>query len=278
MNSERFTNTAQFIHNNITKHTISHAKNIMADIADCAKSIKNMGKNNGADEMQQLLQLTENAAINNKSITTTLKIAPHTNVERLDGIAHSLPRANTMQPLEDTDRRLTRSMMKDNPLVTRVSPTSFPRVEKTPKVVQGDLPLNHQITKKNKIHRRRQAQDIPTVSYSAPSRNTRFRTIAVAPADIKKKTSTRASTRLSQLMRLTPSTRNKTTQTEHAEAVEEHLNLKKLGWMTRRISNLENKVHQAMAVMDEETGKMLNYEQLMQDTKYKKHWSTSSAN
>ena len=33
-----------------------------------------------------------------------------------------------------------------------------------------------------------------------------------------------------------------------------------------------------MAVMDEDTGRMLNYKQLMRDPKYKKHWSTSSAN
>ena len=33
-----------------------------------------------------------------------------------------------------------------------------------------------------------------------------------------------------------------------------------------------------MAVMDAETGKLLNYKQLMRDPKYKKHWSVSSAN
>ena len=30
--------------------------------------------------------------------------------------------------------------------------------------------------------------------------------------------------------------------------------------------------------MDEETGRLLNYKQLMRDPKYKKNWSTSSAN
>ena len=33
-----------------------------------------------------------------------------------------------------------------------------------------------------------------------------------------------------------------------------------------------------MAVMDEQTGRLLNYKQLMQDTMYKKNWSTSSEN
>ena len=33
-----------------------------------------------------------------------------------------------------------------------------------------------------------------------------------------------------------------------------------------------------MAAMDEETGKLLNYKQLMRDPKYKKHWSILSEN
>ena len=48
-NSERFTNIAQFSHQNITKPTITHADKIMAAIADCNKAIKNMGSNDGAD-------------------------------------------------------------------------------------------------------------------------------------------------------------------------------------------------------------------------------------
>ena len=33
-----------------------------------------------------------------------------------------------------------------------------------------------------------------------------------------------------------------------------------------------------MAVMDEQTGRLLNYKQLMQDPKYKENWITSSEN
>ena len=33
-----------------------------------------------------------------------------------------------------------------------------------------------------------------------------------------------------------------------------------------------------MAVMDEQTGRLLNYKQLIRYPKYKKNWSTSSAN
>jgi hypothetical protein len=48
--------------------------------------------------------------------------------------------------------------------------------------------------------------------------------------------------------------------------------------LTRRITRLENKVHQAMAVMDKDTSKLLNYRQLMNSPKYIKSWSLSAAN
>ena len=41
---------------------------------------------------------------------------------------------------------------------------------------------------------------------------------------------------------------------------------------------MENKIHQAMAVMDNDTGQLLNYRQLMQSDKHKHAWSQSSAN
>ena len=44
------------------------------------------------------------------------------------------------------------------------------------------------------------------------------------------------------------------------------------------MNRLENEVHEAMAVMDAETGKLLNYKQLMQNPKYRKNWGISSAN
>ena len=46
----------------------------------------------------------------------------------------------------------------------------------------------------------------------------------------------------------------------------------------RRLRRLENEIQQAMAIMDADTGKLLNYEQLMKNPKYKKKWATSLAN
>jgi hypothetical protein len=40
-----------------------------------------------------------------------------------------------------------------------------------------------------------------------------------------------------------------------------------LGRLTHRITKLENEVHQAMAVMDKDMGKLLNYRKLMNSQK-----------
>ncbi len=47
--------------------------------------------------------------------------------------------------------------------------------------------------------------------------------------------------------------------------------------LSKRIERMENKVHRAMAIMDAETGKVLNYRQLMQSQKHKETWSKLSA-
>jgi uncharacterized membrane protein len=48
--------------------------------------------------------------------------------------------------------------------------------------------------------------------------------------------------------------------------------------LTKKIELIENEVHQAMAVMDEETGQLLNYIQFLHSAKYKKQWNILSAN
>jgi hypothetical protein len=44
------------------------------------------------------------------------------------------------------------------------------------------------------------------------------------------------------------------------------------------LQRIHKDVEQAMAVLDKDTGQMLNYRQLLQHPKYKKQWSISSAN
>ena len=99
----------------------------MAAIADCDKAIKNMGINNEADEMQQLLKFKEKSIRNNEAVSKSVKLAPHTNADQHDGRTHPLPRVHTIQPLQNEDRLATRNMVKDNPLILRLSYTAVTR-------------------------------------------------------------------------------------------------------------------------------------------------------
>ena len=93
------------------------------------------------------------------------------------------------------------------------------------------------------------------ISTTAPAHNTRSRT---QQAETTPSIRTRVRTRITIMA-------NKK-QTRRASAVE------------TTIPQLENNVHQVLAVMDADTGNLLNYRQSMKDLKYKKNWRTSSQN
>ena len=207
-NSERFTDTAQFIHQNIIKPTITHADKIMAAIADCNKAIKNMGSNDGADELKLLMKLTEKTVQNNKR-------------------AHASPRVHTAQTL-DSNRPIKRNMVKDIPQFLRVPLTAVPRVDRTTRIEPHDLPPNNQLLAKNKARRRQHAQARLTVSKSAPYLNTRSYTRTMTEATSGSRPNTRASKRMSQLTSTTPAKHNKTTRPENAAAIEQCRNSRQL--------------------------------------------------
>ena len=283
--SERLTDTAQFSHKNITRPTITHADKIMAAIADCTKAIKNMGNGNGADEMHQLLQLAEKAVQHNPTIATPSRsrsrsstpTAPRVqNIQPAPRVQNTPPAPRVPPSNDGNNHRQTRSMTRDGPQGPRVPAPAAPQIEHRAERATAPPPTN-QTAKKIKQRRRRQAAANTTVGADAPSRNTRSQTRAAAAAAAPPASRTRTSARVSHLRQPTASTRSKT-RTEGAAAVEARQNRKLLRRMAHQVSKLENEVHQAMAVMDAETGKLLNYRQLMRDPKYKKRWSTSSAN
>ena len=86
----------------------------MAAIADCNKVIKNMGRNDGADELKQLMKLTEKRLQSNKR-------------------AHASPRVHTAQILE-SNRPITRNMFRDIPQVPRVPFTALPRLDRMTRI------------------------------------------------------------------------------------------------------------------------------------------------
>jgi hypothetical protein len=48
--------------------------------------------------------------------------------------------------------------------------------------------------------------------------------------------------------------------------------------VTRHFERMENEMQQALAVMERDTGRLLNYQQLICNPKYKKAWNLLAAN
>ena len=118
---------------------------------------------------------------------------------------------HTAHTIENENRQTTRNMIKDIPLIPRLTLTAVPRVERTARMEQHDLPLKNQILTKSKARRKRHAQARPIVSDSAPACNTRSQTRTMTTEANGTILTTRSRKRMSKLIRTTPAKRNKTT-------------------------------------------------------------------
>eukprot|EP00956_Cyclotella_meneghiniana_P024798 scaffold50421_cov81-Cyclotella_meneghiniana.AAC.3 len=152
----------------------------------------------------------------------------------------------------------------NTPQVPRVAeqPTNNVQTDGQP-VPRVANPLQHiarrAAIQRTAARRRRPQESSPPVNLpnQPPALSTRSRVTAAAAAPPSARTRTK-----SRLHQPTLSSRNKRRQ---ANAV-------------RALDNLEDKIAQAMAVLDEDSGKLLNYRQLLRHPKYKSEWKQSSAN
>ena len=169
-NSERFTDTIHFNHKNLTRPTITHADKVMAAIADCAKSIKNLGNVNGGEAMWQLIQITERAM---KIKTSNATATP---------ITTGVPASSRVPMYANNDTQQTRSMT--------------PPIHQIPQLFTPSLPRVYQSTKTNHKHWTKKHKT--KLHTSAPAHNTRSRTQATGPA-----IRTRARTKLTKIKSIT---------------------------------------------------------------------------
>jgi hypothetical protein len=88
--SEWVSDTINFSHKHITRPTITHADKVMNVITDCAKAIKDITSSNGAEEMQKLVELTEQAIYQHPNITNSFATPNSTTL--------SFPRVRTTIP------------------------------------------------------------------------------------------------------------------------------------------------------------------------------------
>jgi hypothetical protein len=258
--SEWVSDTINFSHKHITRPTITHADKVMNAITDCAKAIKDITSSNGAEEMWQLVELTEQAIHQHSAIANAFATPDSTtpSVRRvrttIPTITQSVPRVQVTEPAQELTRSIAQSLAKQQIgralLRPTKKPTSTPPTQSTSTITLG--------WKKCKQHRVAAAQSAPRTT--TPAANTRSKTKADAPPA----TRTCASTK--NLGSAAVVTKMNNTVCKYARG------------LTKKMEQIENEVHQAMAVMDEETGQLRNYRQLLRSAKYKKQWSISSAN
>ena len=131
---------------------------IIATIADCAKAIKNAGNISGTYEIQQIIQLTEEAM----GQASDQPNAKHT------------PAAPMVQPATNNDdRRRTQSMTEQMQQVPRVLTQAGPRMQRPPTHHSAITPMPS--AKAIKKRKNRNAAARLAVSPTAPARNTRSR-------------------------------------------------------------------------------------------------------
>ena len=259
--SERVSDTVNFSHKNITRPTITHADKVMNAITDCAKAIKDITSPNGTEEMWQLVELTEQAIHQHPAIVklfttqdSTTPSAPRVHTT-FPTITHSVPRVQRTE----TAQRLTRLIAQSLELTKQQIGRAF--LEPTEKPTSAPPTQSTSTSTSQKKRKQRRV----VAAHTAPKSNTlaanpRSKTTADAPPA----TRTRASTK--NLGSAAAVTKMNNTVRKYARG------------LTKKMEQIENEVYQAMAVMDKETGQLLNYKQLLRSAKYKKQWSISLDN
>ncbi len=243
----------------------------MHALADCVKALKDMTSDarnsQAAQDLRRIIKATQahvQAQPERLAEVATSSYTPSTQrVPRVQALANKGPTTNnpTNGPTSNNDmdnRRITRSM--------RVQQPSVPRVHKL--ATPTDTPTNKptELTKRERVRKRR---------------STRLRN-AASPASTatSARTRTQVATAAARVAPPAMGTRSRARQNKGfaAAVMKQQRHQRGMVRLSRRITRLENEVNQAMAVMDADTGKLLNYRQLLRNSKYREAWSLSSAN
>jgi hypothetical protein len=255
--------------------SITHADKVMHRLAECVKTIQGMtGKARNSKAAQDLQRIIDAAQAHVQSNPHRFKetITPDhfCNTQRVPRV--NAPASMPIPPTND-NRQITQSMQSQAPIprmpsvIPTVKPISAPCVVTTTKSNRKPTTFIAESSKRECQCKQRASRlhnavppTSPTTRIGAWAQVATVATQAVPPS-----ANTRSRMRHSGVP---PPTR----QTGHAAAVmKQQQQQRELVRLTRRITRLENEVHLAMAVMDRDTGKHLNYRQLMNSPKYKKH-------
>ena len=226
--AERLTDTIHFKHKHITNPTLSHSDKLMNALANCKAILMGTLDNKSNQDLEELKSIVE-------QVENKIQHQP-VPVPRVDS-EPAPPRVetNTTTPVP----RVPTATVANNP----TNPPTNPLPQLARRAAQHRTAV-----------RRRRLQDIPPPIHlptQPPALSTRSRVTAAQQAPPASRTRTK-----SRLMQPTSSSRSKQRQ---ANAINE-VHSKKAN-VRRAVQKLETQIAQAMAVLDEDTGNLLNYRQ-----------------
>jgi hypothetical protein len=246
----------------------------MHALADCVKVQQGMTSSarnsQAAQDLQQIIEATKahvQAQPDRFEDVATPSATP--NIQQVPRVqTPNMPRVLRVQALPsvpathtDDNKRITRSMLAQ---------PSVPRVHSnvTPTIMPTD-------SAKQECIKKRQAARLgnaATPTSTSPRARTRAHVATAAARVTPPSMSTRSRARQSNAP--PPSRQPGFPAAVRRQQRHQHGMVR----LSQRITRLENEVNQAMAVMDTNTGKLLNYRQLTRSIKYREAWILSSAN
>ena len=277
--SERLSDTVQFLCKSITNPTKTVADKIMLAISHVADLVEDKGKNKEAEkavrELERLVRAT-NQAEQAGTLNKTCK----------DDDSSALPRVQedaTKQTPEDyeyidPERPITRSMshlIEEKDIKVDEIPSikdQVPRVDsKMDQATKPSLAEKKQaiprVAKQNKPKKAK-----PKVTNTEPIA-TRTRSKKASSEPIASRTRSKKAERRGQRAAKRIAAAVRTVPSERSDKQRSMLRT-----LHRKLERVADEVEKAMAVMDQATGKMLNYRQLQRDPKYSADWNVSAAN
>ena len=296
--SERLTDTVQLQHKHITNPTLTHADKLMKALADSMKVLKGKGITT-SQQMKDLETIIKNTqhqvksnpqSMNKNAHETTSTQVPRVEDQPARSRMESVPRVNP------DNIRITRSMSSNTNVQPSISSVMNKNNDTQSTVVNDNVPPSSDNKKRNKakLSRVRKLRKLArivanttTINNEGPASHTRSKVAEQQAWAAPPAANTRAKTavaRVSKIPKPTPrylkSTKNSRSRSQQGTAsLANNINKRKtLLKLNKRISKLENEVHQALAVMDEDTGKMLNYRSLLKIPKFRTIWSRSASN
>ena len=240
--NERLSDTVQFQHKSITNPSLTPADKLMNAIANCKEAIQGKIFNSSDRDVQDLKQLLHQAETQITAINATNTRLPR--VQNTD--QHTVPRVPNNDRPSITTRQHTAEIFHS---------TTAQRVIRA-------------ATTKTKARRRQQPTPPVYLPNQPPALSTRSK---VRQAHTTTTTIGRHSSRLRQPTK-------SSLQRNRQQALSAQLQTPK-GRKTfiQQYKLMEKEVEKAMMVLDEESGRMLKYKDLLRHPKYKKQWSISAA-